>query len=53
MTEDQEMTDSNRAWTRAPAPRRLRWLIAGFALSGAALLVVAAAGVAGAGPLAG
>ena len=38
---------------RTPAPRRLRLLITAYAVSGAALLVVAATGVAGAGPLAG
>jgi hypothetical protein len=37
---------------RPAAPRRLRFVIAAYATSGAALLVVAAVGVAGAGPFA-
>ena len=38
---------------RPAPPHRLRTLITAYALSGATLLLVAAAGVAGAGPLAG
>jgi hypothetical protein len=43
---------SEAGTTSAPAPRRLRLLIATYASGGLALLAVAAVGVFGAGPLA-